>query len=608
MDIHEHGVWVDENEKRVQCKYCEKEMSGFNRLKLHLGGTSRRMTPCTQVTSTVREAFRDDVVTKEEPGLTPAAPKTKRVGEVQMGNNDHHKRGRREEDPYVEEEEPSKEFLLSNNAQKCIGRFFYEHCFDDFSTVDSLRFREMIDATSLVGGGDGEMQLKIPDSHDLNGRILQEALKEVKDHVKKIKDSWAITGCSILLDAWVDQKGHDLVTFVADCPAGPVYLNSFHVSDMKKDVTALTSLVDRLVEDVGVHNVVQIIACSTSGWVGELGKSFKSNNLNVFWSVSVSHCLELMLVEIGKMDWFGDVLDKVNSITEFINNNPLVWERFSHGTVSSSEFEFEFVRPYLTAEKILKAKKNLAAMVAFASPELNKEEGITVCKLVKDSSFWECVERLVKSTSPLIRSLHLFLTASSQHVGYVYDTMDGIKESIAEELNNEELCYKPLWDVVDDVWNNHLHSPLHVAGYFLNPAAFYSTDFQNDTEVTTDFVSAVGCLVQECRVVAKIGGQLKMYRLGKGCFNEASQADQITGIAPVEWWTQKASEHPELQSFAIKVLSQTCEGASRYNLKRNVAEKLLLTKGVSPCEKQHLEELAFVHYNLHLQSCKAKLM
>ena len=71
-----------------------------------------------------------------------------------------------------------------------------------------------------------------------------------------------------------------------------------------------------------------------------------------------------------------------------------------------------------------------------------------------------------------------------------------------------------------------------------------------------------------------------------------------------EWWAQKASEHPELQSFAIKVLSQTCEGASRYKLKRNVAEKLLLSKGVSPCEKQHLEELAFVHYNLHLQSSK----
>lgn len=203
---------MNENERRVRCKHCGKEMTGLNRLKRHLSGTSSRMTPCTQVTLTIREAFRDEV-TKEEFDLTAA--KSKRVGEVQMGND--HKRGREEEeeDSSRKNESAENEFLLLNKAQKCIGRFFYEHCFD-FSSVDSLSFREMIAATSLVG------EIKIPDSEELNGCMLQEAVEEVQDHVNKIKDSWAITGCSILLDAWVDQKGHDLVTFVADSPAGPV--------------------------------------------------------------------------------------------------------------------------------------------------------------------------------------------------------------------------------------------------------------------------------------------------------------------------------------------------------------------------------------------------
>lgn len=77
-------------------------------------------------------------------------------------------------------------------------------------------------------------------------------------------------------------------------------------------------------------------------------------------------------------------------------------------------------------------------------------------------------------------------------------------------------------------------------------------------------------------------------------------------LVAAEWWAQKASQYPELQSFAIKMLNQTCEGASRYKLKRNLAEKMLLTEGMSHFENQHLEELAFVHYNLHLQSCNAK--
>nr|VDD52762.1 unnamed protein product [Brassica oleracea] len=311
MEIREHGVTVDKKKQRVKCNYCGKEVQGFWRLKLHLGGVSGDVTLCDQVTFNVREAFRS-MVMKQKIYSTAAAETRRVVGNVQMGNG-LNKRGRLEisssksvspekRTTSVEASNKHDMDFQSNNAQKCIARFFYENGFD-FSAVDSPGFREMM---SVSGGGD------IPGSHDLNGWMLQEAVKEVQEDVKKIKDSWAVTGCSILLDAWVDHKGHDLVTFVADSPAGPVYLKSFDVSDIKSNANALLSLVDGL---AGVHNVVQIIACSTSGWVGELGKSFAANNSNMFWSVSISHCFELMLVEIEKMDSFGGILDKVNNIT-----------------------------------------------------------------------------------------------------------------------------------------------------------------------------------------------------------------------------------------------------------------------------------------------------
>ncbi|XP_024015530.1 uncharacterized protein LOC112088989 [Eutrema salsugineum] len=447
---------------------------------------------------------------------------------------------------------------------------------------------------------------KIPDSYGLNECMHQEALKEVEDYVKKIKGSWAVTGCSIVMDAWVDQKGRDLVIFVADSPAGPVYLKSFDVSDIKTNVSALLSLVDGLVDEVGVHNVIQIVACSTYGWVGELGEYFASNKNEFFWSVSVSHCFELMLRRIARICSLGDIVDDVNKMTRFINNNPLVLElvrNHSHGkhmTVSSSEFEF--VMPYITLESIFKAKNDLAAM--FASSDWNKEEDITISKLVNDSSFWETVGKILKCTSPLISSLHWLSAANNQHVGIIYDTMDCIKESIAMELNDDKRCYMPLWDVIDDVWNRHLHSPLHAAGYFLNPTTFYSTDFLLDSEVATGLISSLVHVVKECQVQVQVATQLDTYRLGEDCFNEA---DQSPGISPAEWWAQKASQHPELQSFAIKILSQTCEDASRYKLERSFAEKMLLTEGMSHSERKHLEELTFVHYNLHLQSCNVKL-
>lgn len=67
-----------------------------------------------------------------------------------------------------------------------------------------------------------------------------------------------------------------------------------------------------------------------------------------------------------------------------------------------------------------------------------------------------------------------------------------------------------------------------------------------------------------------------------------------------QWWCTYGKQYPELQRFAIRILSQTCDGALRYGLKRALAEKLLMN-GRNPIEQQRLSDLTSVHYNLHLQ-------
>ena len=72
------------------------------------------------------------------------------------------------------------------------------------------------------------------------------------------------------------------------------------------------------------------------------------------------------------------------------------------------------------------------------------------------------------------------------------------------------------------------------------------------------------------------------------------------------WWSRYAQQYPEFQRFATRILSQTCDGASRYELKKSLAEKLLM-KGRNPIEQQRLSDLTFLHYNLHLQSFNSRL-
>lgn len=72
-------------------------------------------------------------------------------------------------------------------------------------------------------------------------------------------------------------------------------------------------------------------------------------------------------------------------------------------------------------------------------------------------------------------------------------------------------------------------------------------------------------------------------------------------IMAVLWWTKYGEKFPELQRLAIRILSQSCDGASKYQLKRSLAKKLL-TNGGNPLEQQTLRDLIFVNFNLQLQN------
>ncbi|KAG6767761.1 hypothetical protein POTOM_026647 [Populus tomentosa] len=58
INIHDHGAALDEKKKRVQCNYCGKVLSGFSRLKYHVGGIRGDVVPCEKVAENVRESFR----------------------------------------------------------------------------------------------------------------------------------------------------------------------------------------------------------------------------------------------------------------------------------------------------------------------------------------------------------------------------------------------------------------------------------------------------------------------------------------------------------------------------------------------------------------------
>ena len=273
--------------------------------------------------------------------------------------------------------------------------------------------------------------------------------------------------------------------------------------------------------------------------MGAVGEQFMQRYWCVFWCVSASHCIELMLEKIGAMDSIRRTLEKAKIITKFIYGHKKVL-KLVRNHIDDNDLikpsKMKLAMPFFTLENILSEKKNLEEM--FDSIEWKTSvwsstvEGMRVAHLVGDHSFWSGAEMASKATVPLLRVLRLVNEGDKPQVGFIYETMDQVKETIKKEFKNKKSDYTPFWTAIDDIWDTHLHSPLHAAGYYLNPCLFYSSDFYSDPEVTFGLLCCVVRMVADQRTQLKITFQLDEYRHARGAFQEGKAIVERTNISP----------------------------------------------------------------------------
>ncbi|GJU06396.1 ribonuclease H-like domain-containing protein [Tanacetum coccineum] len=99
--------------------------------------------------------------------------------------------------------------------------------------------------------------------------------------------------------------------------------------------------------------------------------------------------------------------------------------------------------------------------------------------------------------------------------------------------------YEPIFNIVDQRWDNQLNRPLHVAGYFLNLRMQYSSDFKYDK------------------------GSLKVnlrYPTAQRAPRDFCNLD-IRKKTLVDWWDSFGDDTPELKRFDMRILSLTCSSS-----------------------------------------------
>jgi hypothetical protein len=122
--------------------------------------------------------------------------------------------------------------------------------------------------------------------------------------------------------------------------------------------------------------------------------------------------------------------------------------------------------------------------------------------------------------------------------------------------------------IIDECWDKNGYSPLHAAGYFLNPQFHYSPGYRDDIKVKRGLQHCITRMVADPEERSKIEIQLDDFDKGVNDFGHPIAAITSAEEIPAIWWASFANGQPELQKFAIRVLSLTSSSYGGPHLQR----------------------------------------
>ncbi|KAJ7950272.1 hAT transposon superfamily [Quillaja saponaria] len=227
-----------------------------------------------------------------------------------------------------------------------------------------------------------------------------------------------------------------------------------------------------------------------------------------------------------------------------------------------------FATAFIALSSIYKQQDNLRKMFVSddwtSSKWAKGQAGKKAAQSVLTYSFWVGIIYALKVTGPLIRVLRLVDGEKKPAMGYIYEAMD--QATIAASFNDSEKHkYESIYSIIDKRWDCQLHRPLHAAGYYLNPEFYYNdlVAMERDKEVNRDLIKCIERLVPSIQMQDMIMRELPLYQNSdtESLFESAMAVRHRKTEAPAEWWKSFEAETPNLQQFAIKVLSLTCSSS-----------------------------------------------
>ncbi|KAM3375946.1 putative protein isoform X1 [Capsicum galapagoense] len=631
------------NGERVQlkCIYCGKifKGGGIHRIKEHLAGQKGNASTCLRVQPDVRLLMQESlngVVMKKRKKKKLAEEVVSTCNEVAALTDSCGLNTEVDLLPIAEALEPTSNLFLirdeggngrkkkrrirkasssnnnamvlainqskrvNNHVHMAVARFLLDARVP-LDAVNSVYFQPMIDMIASQGA-----DVAGPSYHDLRSWVLKASVQEVRNDIDQCSSTWARSGCSVLVDEWITGKGKTLLNFFVYCLEGTMFLRSVDASSLINSMDSLYELLKEVVEEVGVRHVLQVVTSNEERYV-LAGKRLTDAYPTLFWTPCAAQSIDLMLEDIKKLEWIDTIIEQAKSISRFIYNNNILLNMMRKFTFGVDLVDLGVTRSatdFLTLSRMVNIKHNLQSMVTsvewMESPYSKKPAGFAMLNYISNQSFWSTCSLITRLTDPILRLLRIVCGEERPAMAYVFAGVYRAKETIKKELVNKK-DYLVYWNIIDHRWESLQRHPLHVAGFYLNPKFFYTTEEDVHLNIRSLVYDCIEKLVPDPKIQDKIVKETTSYHNSAGDFGRKMAVRARDTLFPAEWWSTYGGGCPNLARLAIRILSQT-SGLIRSNPRRIPFEEMHETRNC--IEHQRLNDLAFVQYNLWLRQRK----
>ncbi|GBG90763.1 hypothetical protein CBR_g51269 [Chara braunii] len=341
---------------------------------------------------------------------------------------------------------------------------------------------------------------RLPSYHMLRTTLLDELDGEVQKCVRSVLDTSRETGCTIMTDGWTNIRGQTWCNYLVGTEIGVVYVST-DVMRGKKDASALANAWLKRVKsmDVQLSDITAFVTDSAGVNVAAMEVFQKDESVkHIFWIPCVARIMDLILEDIGGIDWVASRISQARLVTRFFKRHGHAREVLeAHSTKTLLlPAETRFGTNVIMMERLVALRAALTDVVVddrwretvWSTSKIRKDAAeVTAC--IGSPPWWEDLRALCKMLEPIMGMLKL-VDSDTRQISKIlrrYEEMIASCLSACRDIDREQQ------DAIVEVFHRRrtmFKTPAHTTAMLLDPE-FRDTTLCDDAEVQQALVEAL---------------------------------------------------------------------------------------------------------------------